>query len=88
MTVAKLSDTYHQLARLFESLEAAHFVGGTDFGENLTGCFKWFLSPTAVHFLEERSFDFWENLKKNPKLIYSLEPWHGHQTQGASIALK
>lgn len=88
MAVVKLSETYHQLSRLFESLEKAHFCAGTDFGENLTGCFQWFLSPSAVHFLEERSFDFWNNLKSNQKIIYSLENWEGHKAQGANISLK
>ena len=73
MAVTKLSETYHQLAKLFESLEAARFVAGTDFGENLSGCFQWFVSPECVHFLEERSFDFWNNLKNNLIIILIVD---------------
>lgn len=87
-TNIKLSDTYYQLFKLFESLEQARLVAGSDFGENLGGCFQWFLSPSAVIYLEKRNFDFWNELKGNRKIIYQLEPWQGFQTEGANISLK
>ena len=88
MTTTRLSETYRQLYRLFESLESANFTAGTDFGENLTGCFQWFVSPIAVIYLEKRGYDFWNNLKQNQKVIFRLEPWEGFTTQAANISLK
>jgi len=83
-----MSETYRQLFRLFESLENANFVPGTDFGENLTGCFQWFVSPAALGYLEKRSYDFWHSLKNNQKVIYRLESWEGYKGQAANISLK
>lgn len=87
-TTTRLSETYRQLYRLFESLETANFVAGTDYGENLTGCFQWFVSPPALGYLEKQSYDFWSALKSNQKVIYRLEPWEGYKGQGANISLK
>jgi hypothetical protein len=83
-----MSETYRQLFRLFEALENAHFEPGKDYGENVTGCFQWFVSPSAVCYLEKRAYDFWNALKQNQKIIYKLEPWQGFKTEGANIILK
>lgn len=87
-TTTRLSETYRQLFRMFEALESANFVPGTDFGENLTGCFQWFVAPAAVGYLEKRGYDFWNALKQNQKVIFKLEPWQGFKTDAASISLK
>lgn len=86
-TTTRLSETYRQLFMLFQALEVAHFVAGTDYGENLTGCFQWFVSPAAVVYLEKRSYDFWSALKNNEKVIYRLERWDGYRTEAANINL-
>ena len=86
-TTSKISETYRQLFRLFEALENAHFEPGKDYGENLTGCFQWFISPPAVNYLEKRSYDFWKSLKQNQKIIYKLKHWEGFKSQGANINL-
>ncbi|MHC5829696.1 MAG: hypothetical protein ACYT04_80680 [Nostoc sp.] len=88
ISTTRFSETYRQLFRIFESLEKAHFVPGTDFGENLTGCFQWFISPSALVYLEIRGYDFWKSLKQNQKVLYKLEPWQGFKTEGANISLK
>jgi hypothetical protein len=87
-TTTRLSETYRQLFRLFEALEAANYVPGTDFGENLSGCFQWFVAPGAVGYLEKRNYDFWNALKNNQKVIFVLETWQGFKTEAANISLK
>lgn len=86
-TTNKISETYRQLFELFEFLENSHFEENRDFGENLTGCFQWFLSPPAIGFLDKRPPPFWDKLKINPRLKYRLEPWDGYKSDGASINL-
>lgn len=86
--MTKLSPTYRQLFQLFESLENANFVSGTDFGENLSGCFQWFISPPAVGYLEKLDCDFWQAIKNNPKIIFLLETWQGVKGSAVSISLK
>lgn len=88
VSTTKLSETYRQLFKVFEALESASFLSGTDFGENVTGCFQWFVSPAAVGYLEKRDYDFWSALKKNQKVIFRLETWQGFKTEGANISLK
>ncbi len=83
----KLSETYQQLGEIFKSLESAHFEEGKDFGENLTGCFKWFISPPAVLFLEKRAVLPWTKVKHNERFKWNLEPWEGYKAQGVSIDL-
>lgn len=87
-STVRLSETYRQLFQLFETLENASFVPGTDFGENLSGCFQWFVSPPAVIYLEKVNSDFWQALKDNPKVIFLLESWSGIKGNAASISLK
>lgn len=86
--MTKLSETYQQLFKLFEALENANFQAGIDFGENLTGCFQWFVAPAAINHLESNSYDFWESLKQNRKVIYRLEIWPGFKDKAANISLK
>ena len=83
----KLSTTYEQLSNTFSSLEVAKFEEGVDFGENLTGCFKWFISPPAVLFLERRRITSWVELKHNERFKWYLESWQGHKSQGVGIDL-
>lgn len=85
--MTKISETYAQLSKIFQSLEAAHFEEGRDFGENITGTFKWFLSPPAVIFLEKRSTPQWLQLKSNTRFKWGLEPWEGYTSKGAYINL-
>ena len=88
-STARLSETYEQLFKLFETLEKANFEPGIDFGENLTGCFQWFVAPGAITYLEQQeSNDFWEALKQNKKVVYRLEIWPGLGGKAASISLK
>ncbi|HYX19065.1 MAG TPA: hypothetical protein VE944_32885 [Nostoc sp.] len=78
-TKPQLSTTYTQLGELFNLLEIAAFEEGLDFGEDLTGCYKWFLSPTAVVFLQKRSPNILEELGKNSRLSCRFLPWQGHK---------
>lgn len=87
LTMTKISETYEQLAKLFQSLEGAHFEEGKDFGENLTGCFKWFLSPPAVMFLEKRNVSCWTELKHNDRFSWKLQNWDGYRFPGVDINL-
>lgn len=87
IAMVKTSETYGQLHKIFQSLEAAHFEEGKDFGENLTGCFKWFISPPAVIFLEKRAIPQWLQLKNNDRLKWGLEKWDGYTAKGAFINL-
>lgn len=86
-SMVKISETYQQLSDLFNSLELAHFEEGKDFGENLTGCFQWFISPPAVVFLEKRNIIFWEELKRNTRFSWKMESWHGYNSQAIDIKL-
>lgn len=83
----KLSETYQQLSNVFKSLESAHFQEGQDFGENLTGCFQWFISPPAVLFLEKNNVSFWKELKRNTRFSWKMEPWHGYKSQAIDLKL-
>lgn len=83
----KISQGYEQLTDLFKSLEKAHFQEGVDFGENLTGCFKWFISPHAVIFLERRQVKAWAELKANSRFNCKSESWQGYDSCGADINL-
>ena len=87
LAMTKISETYGQLSKIFQSLEAAHFEEGRDFGENITGAFKWFLSPPAVIFLEKRGVPHWLQLKNNDRLKWGLETWDGYTSKGAFINL-
>lgn len=83
----KLSETYGQLAKIFQALETAHFHEGKDYGENITGCFKWFISPPALIYLEKRANVHWTQLKHNERFSWGLEIWEGYTSKGANINL-
>lgn len=83
----KLSESYAQLAKVFDSLEQARFEENKDFGQDVTGTFKWFISPAALYFLEKRSVEHWTCLKHNERFCWSLQQWHGFSEKGADISL-
>lgn len=83
----KISQSYQQLGALFKSLEKANFEEGVDFGENLTGCFKWFISPHGIIFLENSKVKAWAELKANSRFKCKSESWQGYDSCGADINL-
>jgi hypothetical protein len=83
----QLSETYGQLSKIFKSLEVAAFEEGKDYGENLTGCFKWFLSPTAALYLQKRFPEDWKELENNSRFSCRPIPWQGHKGLGFDINL-
>ena len=87
LTITRMSETYGQLHKIFQSLEAAHFEANRDFGENVAEHFTWFLSPPAVIFLERRQVPEWIRLKNNQRLRWELEKWEGYTSKGATINL-
>lgn len=82
-----ISETYSQLATIFKHLETAAFEEGVDFGENLTACFQWFLSPTAALYLEKRFLQDWTDLQNNPRFSCRATPWANHKGMGFDINL-
>lgn len=85
--MSKLSESYGQLAEVFNSLEEARFEENKDFGQDVTGTFKWFISPTALYFLEKRGVEHWTRLKHNERFRWSLQQWEGFSDKGADISL-
>lgn len=86
-TKKQASQTYFQLAEIFKALETAAYVEGIDFGENLTGCFKWFLSPSAAMYLQKRFPNYWKDLEDNSRFSCRPVPWQGHKGLGFDINL-
>lgn len=84
---SQLSESYEQLSKMFKSLETAGFDEGKDYGENLTGCFQWFVSPPAALYLEKRFFGDMENLRSNSRFICKKTPWTGIKGDGLDINL-
>lgn len=82
-----LSQSYHQLASIFEALEKANFEPHGDFGANVTECFCWYLSPKAVDFLNKRYHVDWFAIQGNPKFKITFQRWQGITGNGAYIAL-
>lgn len=83
----KFHETYIQLGRLFEELEKAHFEPGIDFGEDVTGCFQWFIAPAAAYFLEKRGVSSWEEIKRNNRFACKPETWDGKAQKGIDLCL-
>lgn len=87
LAMTKLSENYTQLGKLFASLEEARFEQGKDFGENITGCFKWFISPPAVIFLERRFNPHWIAIKNNHNFSWKMEDWEGYRAKAVDLSL-
>lgn len=85
--MSKLSPGYYQLAGVFESLEKGDFESGIHFGANIAGCFRWYLSPIALKFLEENAVVQWEKLKSNSQFTCVPEHWEGYPGKGMDIRL-
>jgi hypothetical protein len=83
----QVSETYEQLGKVFKALEIAGFEEGKDYGENLTGSFKWFLSPPAALYLQKRFWADWEKLTTNNRLSCKSTPWEGYRELGFDINL-
>lgn len=83
----QVSETYEQLAKIFKYLETAAFEEGIDFGENLTGCFQWFISPSAVLYLEKRFSKDWAELQNNSRFSCRATPWANYKDMGFDINL-
>lgn len=81
------SEGYFQLAGVFESLEKTGFKANREFGPNITGCFRWYLSPIALNFLEKNAIPQWEALKNNKLFNCVPEDWDGHNGKGMDIRL-
>jgi hypothetical protein len=86
-TKNKLSETYSQLSKLFELLENAHFEEGADYGENLVGCFEWFVAPAATTFLEMRFNSELLKLLANGRFSCKFNTWQGFKTPALEISL-
>ena len=80
-------ETYEQLSKLFKALETAAFQEGIDFGENLTGCFQWFLSPTAAVYFQKRFPEEWKELESNARFSCRPVPWQGYKGLAFDINL-
>lgn len=83
----KISEGYHQLAKVFELLESARFQPDYDFGADITSSFAWYISPPAISFLEAQSNSYWIALKNNQQFKCKYLPWAGMTGEGADIKL-
>lgn len=84
---ALLSQTYAQLSNIFKYLEDGNYIEGVDFGENLTCCFQWFLSPSACVFLEKRYEREFNQTLTNSRFTFVRVPWQNNKTMGLDIKL-
>ncbi|OKH16825.1 hypothetical protein FACHB389_35260 [Nostoc calcicola FACHB-389] len=87
VTTTRLSEAYHQLAGVFEALEKARFELDKDFGVNALDCSGWYLSPSAVVYLEKRLDPNWSAIKYNQRFRWKTEIWDGFSNKGVSLVL-
>lgn len=83
-----VSAGYRQLGDVFEILENSSLEPDSDFGADVTGCFRWFLSPQAVKLLNKKNPSSWLFLKHNTQFTISNQIWQGIDGFGVNIQLK